>query len=225
MRLIVIVLLMSLLAISIWAGTFRDNFNDGNFRGWTTPFGGEWSVKDGAVLCQHSSKTVVLSIGEPDWEDYTVTFDGKIESHNGMYAIGGMIRSDERNFNDVYFCLARTLVGGDRIETGVSEAQQPVGTIINDNFSLELDKWYNFRATLMGTQFDFFLDNELVISVDYNDYPLPQSGKFSLWSRWADKSYFDNVVITGNDVPDLNLSVTPKSKLTNTWGRIKHDVP
>ena len=34
MRFILLVLFMSLLSISAWAGTFRDNFSDGNLDGW-----------------------------------------------------------------------------------------------------------------------------------------------------------------------------------------------
>ncbi|MBC8229323.1 DUF1080 domain-containing protein [bacterium] len=219
MRLAITILLISLIVTSTWAGTFRDDFNDGDFKGWMTPLGGEWSVEDGVVVCKNSDNAVVLSIGEPEWENYTVTFDSKVESHSGMFALGGMIRRDEVEFNEVYYCIAHTLVGDDRIEAGITVAKRPVEHSIkrNHNFSLKLGKWYNFRVTLKGTRFDFFLDNELVISTDYNNYPIPKSGKFSIWNRWTDKVYFDNVVITGDDIQPVQA----KSKLTTTWGRVR----
>jgi hypothetical protein len=156
MRLTIAILFISLIATSIWAGTLRDDFNDGDFKGWMTPLGGEWSVEDGVVVCKNvsnpvwDSNAVVLSIGDPVWENYTVTFDAKVESHSGMFALGGMIRRDEVEFNEVYYCIAHTLVGDDRIEAGITAAKRPADNSIrrNHSFSLKLDKWYNFRATL-----------------------------------------------------------------------------
>ena len=38
---LVIMLFMFLISVPAWAGTFRDDFNDGNWEGWK-PFGGRW---------------------------------------------------------------------------------------------------------------------------------------------------------------------------------------
>ena len=204
--------------LSASGGTWRDDFEDGDFEGWTT-LGGEWSIKDGVVVCKNgSSDVVILFIGEPTWRNYTVTFDGKVESHSGRYSIGGLVRYDEVKIADAYYCIGNEPVGGgERAETGIVAGGKFLGIVRDHNFSLKVGKWSNFRTHLDGTKIDFFLDNELAISTDYSNQPIPPSGKFALWTRFTDEAHFDNVVITGDDIRPIQ----PKSKLTNTWGRIK----
>ena len=211
--------------LSASGGTWRDDFEDGNLKDWAK-YGqwndGLWEVKDGVLACKNNNDFAVLYpiITETTWGNYTVTFDGKIKSHQGRYALAGSIRYDEEKEANAYYCIAGA-DGLDRIEASVYIAGKCFGIIRNHKFSLKLDKWYNFKATVNETQFDFFLDNELVVSVDWSNQPLPKRGKIDIWTRYPGEYHFDNFVVTGDDVPNTGYSIESKGKLTNTWGRIK----
>ena len=48
-------------------------------------------------------------------------------------------------------------------------------------------------------------------------------GKVGLGAAFGSTTiHFDDVVITGDDVPDMDLSVEPKGKYTTTWAAIKY---
>lgn len=221
----IVMLFFCLMSLPALAGTLRDDFEDGNWEGWTNP-SGEWEVRDGVLVSKNDNDFTWLDIGKATWRNYAVTFDGKVKSHQGQYAIGGIIRWDEEKVANAYYCIA--LGGaGERIEASVYVDPNEFG-MIRHNFSLKLDKWYNFKATVNEAQFNLFLDNELVISADWSNQPLPKSGKIELWTRWPGEYHFDNVIITGPDVPntgpggmDSPFIVKPRGKLTTTWGRIK----
>lgn len=82
---------------------------------------------------------------------------------------------------------------------------------------VEVGKWYHLKVRAQGDQFEFEVDGKQVITI--HDKTLT-SGAMGLEAH-AGVSQYDNVVITGDDVPDMNLSVTSKGKLTTAWGRIK----
>ena len=91
MRLI-IVLSVFLLSASAWAGTFRDDFEDGNWEGWK-PFGGinlkvveedRFSVVEG-VLRMDTIVGVMDAVGfemgiglRGDWNDYSFSADMRV---------------------------------------------------------------------------------------------------------------------------------------------------
>jgi hypothetical protein len=124
-----------------------------------------------------------------------------------------------------YYAIARSGSIMDRIEASVyNDPDQYFGMIRNPDFLLELDKWYNFKVSINGSKFDFYLDAELVISTDWSDQPLSKNGKIELWARFPGEYWFDNVVITGSDIPDVGPSgfaVNSSGKLATSWGQIK----
>lgn len=92
MRLIIVVLSMVLISMSSWAGTFRDDFEDGNWEGWK-PFGGRFlkaveeerfSVVDGILrmntivdIADIAGYEMGLSLLR-DWDDYSFSADVRI---------------------------------------------------------------------------------------------------------------------------------------------------
>jgi hypothetical protein len=68
-----------------------------------------------------------------------------------------------------------------------------------------------------GNKYQFYIDKELVLKSEDNHFP---SGKTDLMVNGAIAS-FDNVVITGDDVPDKYLSVKLAGKLAEAWGWIR----
>ncbi|MBI1922861.1 hypothetical protein HYR99_01285 [Candidatus Poribacteria bacterium] len=73
-----------ILVPSTRAGTFRDDFEDGNLKDWRqeTPFAQEptlWEIVDGELECTRpDSKSTLLITGEFDWKDYTIEYDVKL---------------------------------------------------------------------------------------------------------------------------------------------------
>lgn len=70
------ILYMLLIAISVWTGTFRDDFEDGNWQGWQIADldGGvsTWTVEDGILVCNRPNiASSYLMIGERNWRNYS----------------------------------------------------------------------------------------------------------------------------------------------------------
>ncbi|MBM3237570.1 hypothetical protein FJZ31_14870 [Candidatus Poribacteria bacterium] len=91
-------------------------------------------------------------------------------------------------------------------------------TIHNENFKTEVGKWHTLRFVVNGNSYEAFIDDEQICEFQTN---LPDRGGAGLAAGNCE-AHFDNVVITGDDIPDRNLSVEPKAKLTTTWGQIKN---
>ncbi|MFQ6043796.1 MAG: sigma-70 family RNA polymerase sigma factor, partial [Candidatus Poribacteria bacterium] len=76
---------------SVSTGTWKDNFEDGNFDGWErykldwpaavlVPDAGNWRVEDGVIIGGDDNKIImhILGMGEMWWKDYTVEVSVKL---------------------------------------------------------------------------------------------------------------------------------------------------
>ncbi|MBM3239706.1 hypothetical protein FJZ31_25765 [Candidatus Poribacteria bacterium] len=87
MRLI-IVLSVFLLSMPAWAGTFKDDFEDGNWKGWEVIEGGTWdtnvakqvSVVEGVLSLDQLNKSgfCLYFCIQKDWKDYSFSADMQI---------------------------------------------------------------------------------------------------------------------------------------------------
>ena len=86
-------------------------------------------------------------------------------------------------------------------------------------FEWKLNKWYQLKVEAKESRFKFYLDDELMI--DYKDKTHP-TGMIGFGSAvHTTTAHFDDFVATGDDIPDLNLSVSPQSKLAVIWAEEK----
>ena len=85
---LVAVLFLFLLPVSVWAGTFTDDFEDGDWAGWTAIASLIWdtdvadrvSITDGVIRLDHVNKSgfsLSLLTGK-DWEDYSFSADMRL---------------------------------------------------------------------------------------------------------------------------------------------------
>ena len=90
--------------VSTWAGTFRDDFQDGDLEGWQQfwPVGADvWEVVNGELACSrltdHSAEIVT---GEISWTDYTIECDIKLlEDHGaGDFSIIARVSSGNKGY-------------------------------------------------------------------------------------------------------------------------------
>jgi hypothetical protein len=88
---------------------------------------------------------------------------------------------------------------------------------------LELDTWHHVKLEAKGSKFTFWVNNENII--EYQD-DMYREGMVGLGvANYTIR--FDNVVITGPDVPDVipptwkRRPVEPRNRLSTTWAQIK----
>jgi len=86
-------------------------------------------------------------------------------------------------------------------------------------FDWKVNKWYQLKIVAKGSRFKYYIDGKLVI--DYKD-EAHSTGKVGIGNGYHSTIYYyDDFMITGDQVPDLNLSVSPQSKLATIWARLK----
>ena len=83
MKAITIGLILSLLTLCSWAGTFLVDFDSGNLDGWQEllmgkALPGSWKIVNGELhAVSPDGWTRLLTIGDETWDDYTIEFDVK----------------------------------------------------------------------------------------------------------------------------------------------------
>lgn len=224
-------LILSQFAAFVWAGTLMDNFDDGDFNGWRRSKYGyqktEWSVEKGELIsfsenvCQGGNG---LIIGDKTWKDYAFECEFKIEEIllpgcNWAPAVGVGIRSDDTvAFTGVDFGVFTQNAAAFEFfcERGV---EGNFALLRRGNVAIKEKEWHKLRIVANGNRYEMFIDDELICNTEAD---LIEGGGAIIFAR-SGEYHFDNVVITGDNIPDkdLGLPVEPKAKFTTTWGQIK----
>jgi hypothetical protein len=228
-------LTLFLLMTSAWAGTLRDNFDDGDLDGWKLWKLGDqttqWSVKDGELVSTSQNVCTwasILMIGDYSWRDYEVKADFKVEQIFGlgcgsrspsvltilriapdaMRGVNVLIQSGADKIFDWCACQAATGVGGN------VQTMQSI-----DCVTVKEGEWYTMRVVANGDNYEMFIDETKICE---HKNALPKDGTAGVGAANCEV-HFDNVVIKGDDIPNMDLSaaVSPKAKLAKTWGEIK----
>jgi hypothetical protein len=159
-----------------------------------------------------------LVIGEEDWTDYSIEFDATLHTklaNASLIGLGLRFRGNVQQWRN----------------TWMSYGFLPEGTVawiaaydhpnwlqdVKKPMPFEIGKTYHLKGVVSGNKYQFRIDKELVLQITENRFP---SGKVSLDVNGAIAS-FDNVVITGDEVPDKYLSVKPRDKLPIFWAKLK----
>ena len=269
MRLVVTLLLMSLLTTSTWAGTFRDDFEDGNLSGWElypVDKSPKFQVEKGEACVQTHSWirdgipyycVGTMAIGSSDWRNYTLELSVKtVESDHGKgHAIVIGIRAEDIpseppfsatiEYSGVYMRIVSDRIFGVITVYKVIKIDPPIvhKEMINVNgklipytwkethrweqifqdgvkWAIAFDTWYPVKMVAKDNHFKLYFNNELVTTFDDANI---MSGKVRLFAANA-HVHFDDVVITGKNIPDIGPSgmlVSVKGKVATTWGNIK----
>ena len=218
-----------LTAASAWAGTLVDDFSDGDLDGWTQSGAGNWRVENEELIFEDLNDASVLFVGEADWQDYTIGVKAKIVKHQASNCCGEAIVLAARG-NTKFTCY-QFLMGTWQQAGKRAVAFRTQGLNLNNfrskAFTWDMDTWYHLRLTADGDTFQFYVDNELVLEYQDSTY---DTGKAGIGGAFNSTTvHFDDVVITGDDVPDMDMSaedmdfsVEPKAKYTTTWAAIKY---
>lgn len=200
----------------VWAGTWRDDFEDGNLDGWeqVKKGFGKWKVLDGACngeFIGEGQGRSFLVMGKPNWKDYTVECKMKVINLSGGDGSGIIIRfKDQDNYYFFELSIAWTRISGGF----ANQAKE------NRARRVPMDKWLNLKITAIGNQFKFIIDGEELFTFD--DPAMP-TGRIGFYVN-SSSTLFDDFSVSGADVPDGGpavKSVDAKSKVALTWGRLK----
>ncbi len=226
MRYIVATFALCLLVISAQAGTFVDDFEDGNLDGWIQgyPHGAmKWKVIDGAA--EVSDRTHIgtwIATGEYTWTDYTIEYDVKLLQDHGPGEVDIIARvtpnSGDNSISDFYFAGIGDYTGTSGVYAYIIQgwSNAPI-TGLNPFDSLELDRWHHLKLEAKGDNFTFWING--IKALEFQNDTLPQ-GKAGLYVVNY-TARFDNVVISGPDVPDNTAAVSLSGKMATRWGRLR----
>jgi hypothetical protein len=229
-RITIVGLIIYCMAISpAFAGTWRDDFEDGNLDGWAmfNPIPAEkWGVEDGECSGQWTPampgmySPLQLHAENADlWEDYTVTFKAKLvesfgKAGGGACFFGITFRMPIGRGMATY----QALIAPESNEVVFYEEDQET-SVVSLPFDILEDTWYELKVVAEGDHFEFYIDNELIESFDDDSFT---SGGIDLGVANT-HVHFDDVVITGPEIPNggPGFAVTAESKLATMWGSVK----
>jgi len=217
----VLALMVTMLPATLWAGTLKDDFNDGNLNGWDLSGAPRdtWEVKNGELVVTPKGLPVGFSIGETTWNNYTVSVRAKIVNCQFTGAIEGVsIGVRSLSFPLYGYVFGFGTIDKKYIYCFRVDGSTTVFIAESKPFEWELDKWYDLKLIVEGDQFKFYVNDELVI--EYTDTVYP-TGKAEITASFSETiSHFDDFSVTGDEVPTLT-NVLPKDKLAAAWGKVK----
>jgi len=214
---------------SVLAGTWRDDFEDGNASAADWEGFDFLELEDGeySIKFFNAAQDVIglIRTGNATWKDYTVRCKMRYISEPSGWA--GI------NFRDTGMPWERygfNINADDKTADGWKAIQPPAVIKLSKvplTFALSIDIWYQLKVIAKGDHFEFYIDGKP--AGEFKDKSIP-SGKVGFFVRNA-HAHFDDFIVSGDDVKDggnwdpakhpEEKAVEPKSKLAKTWGKIK----
>ncbi len=220
---IAIVLCILLVALPASAGTFRADFEDGSLDGWQQLWPkGEmiWKIVDGELECYRASQwSAEMVIGEASWTDYVIEVDVKLLEDHGPGDFDLVVRVTTAD--NGYAFLIGDWVGSPSVYV---QRVPDLNMMVTESYDpLELGVWHHLELEVEGSKFTFWINDEKIIEYEDDRYKRGMVG-FGVANYTV---RFDNLVITGPDVPDVtpptweDQPVEPRERFVTTWGQIK----
>ena len=236
MKRVMVMLMLTLLVSSTWAGMFRDDFNDGDLKGWVFVQDAEdGGIQNGELVLGSRKSTVIIAVDGVVARDYEVAVSVKIRKLvSGPVANGPLIglRAHALSENEKHPSLAYNfLIGRNADKTkGLGAVIWHVGDILPRRgggqrilivpkvlkfspFNVQLDTWYRLKVIAKGNRFQMSVDEEKMLDFLDNTY---HEGRIYLSGGGGNIVHFDDFEVQWDD-----LAVQPQRKLTTIWGQIK----
>lgn len=142
----------------------KDNFSVPNFWwNWQQASNGDWEIKGGKLVQKETALPfhdlgASAYFGDPDWTNYTYTFQAKkLHGEEGFY-IPFLIQDDQNMFFWNIGGWGNTQTGLQRIENGIKTGAIP-GTMTD--FTVEEGVTYNIKIVVNGTNIEGYINDEL----------------------------------------------------------------
>jgi len=203
-----------LLTTSSWAGTFRDDFSDGDLKGWTKI--GNVVVIDGRCKISSFGGCALIMLGELEWRDYSVEFEVQSNHASGYIGVRVRVQDFQNGYPWIINCADNTALWYTQINDQFSRitSDKIVGDLV--------DKSHVMKAVVKGNELRGYYDGKHVRTVHLDIF---DTGRILIGVCSSGSAFYDNVVITGAGIPNVGPSgyygVQPKSKLATKWGRLK----
>ncbi len=231
----VFVAIVSLLTTTSFAGTLIEDFDDGDAEGWErSPQNKDndqvfWGVVDGEMTFdpQGQDWAVAISqmnfVGTPqvpnvsEWTDYEVEVEIKLTEF-GNHPGGIRARVDLETGGHYVLWLYPGNSNMKLYKNPGWDINTGLATLGEAAYSPEIDEFHTIKLKCEGDTITVFYDDEEVISAKDGEH---QTGTIALCVQ-NKVIYFDNIKVTGNQIPNANMSpVEPTGKLATTWGTLK----
>lgn len=219
----VAILCAVLMAMPIWAGTWRDDFEDGQLAGYEELLwdvgATDWYIENGELVSEvRGNNAAYQTLEGIIVEDATIELDGMIEEPDGPYVTieFAMHIADRHTFTNLSFGHwgAAFRVGGGLWWNKKEQGWQHQG------FALSYGQWYHLKGVVEGSRYSLYVDDKQVFA--YTQDRL-ESGRIGFGGGGC-QARLDNLVITGEGVPDSGPSgwpVEPEGRLAAVWGGLK----
>jgi hypothetical protein len=215
MKLMIFIIAAILLCLPAWAGTWSDNFNDGNLDSWQTFEENrgleKWTVENGEASAESFGTFAILYTGEADWKDYTVECKANFKNRErtGFHTMGVWVRLREHSGYYMALAMSWGAPAGYAIFKhfeGLFRAMRSIDLLRGDKLGElsmpELNSWYRLKAKVERNKLSFYVNGMLALEVEDKDNPI-ESGKVGLCVQGTSvHAHFDDVKITGVDIPD-----------------------
>ena len=229
-----------------FAGTFMETFENEDLEDWQElnahdAFPGTWEVLDGELeMTNPGGGARLLTTGDETWQDYSIEVNVKPLEKRGPGNISIVARVEGSravwcSISDLFLndpeskvmCLSRDFAEN----TGIL-------LYIKPHRLLKLNKWSKLKLTVSEDHFIFEINEKKVAETGDPFVLLHDDGGFMLkagniashptgGAGFGLANYtarFDNITVTGEDIQNKGgLSVTPRARLTTTWGQLKEN--
>ena len=207
-------------------GTWRDDFDDGNYKEDWTIYNlnrtvENWRIKNGEAvgeIFQPGFMSLLLT-GKDNWKAQTVECRAKFvrEAKDAAAELGLSLYDGGDDANRYLFVINLTLG-----LVSISKESKGKWASAHFRFASEMDTWYTLKATVEEQQLKFQV-NEETFTGDERDEPL-KSGQVGLIVANA-RAHFDDVAISGPGIPNGGpgkvKAVQLRGKLAAKWGQLK----
>ncbi|MGB9597379.1 MAG: hypothetical protein ACPL7B_13950 [Candidatus Poribacteria bacterium] len=201
-----------------YSGTWSDGFDGNSLNPKWTGDKDNFFVADGYLQGRNAHPILLLplkwvEIGK-DWDDYIVNCKINVVMPNLLVCTkGGLVL--RRNGNEGYVFALHTATKTVEVYR-LSDGE----ILLIKNKDLQLEKWYTVKAQLQKDIMTFFIDGELIGTV--ND-KRSMTGSVGLAVQDALNVSFDDFIITGPRIDNGFANINPiNKKISTLWAKIKY---
>lgn len=195
-------------AASDTAILFADDFEDGNYDGWTPRAGSNWDVKSGQLIFTAPGSEAIISAGESSWTDYS--YEAKVRMDAGGFP-GLLARMQDKD----NFYMFRYEPNKKGLELSVR--RNNTDTLLQEaSFNPVQGSWVTFKIVVRGNILQGYVDGHKLIEV-YDD--TFSSGMIGFRNKWSELAVDDIVVRDERRIYSNfeNRSLEPWAAVSGEW--------
>ncbi|WP_166245392.1 S-layer homology domain-containing protein [Paenibacillus turpanensis] len=187
---------------------FEDNFNDGNFNGWTTFAGSSWNAASGALVYSDPGTEAIIGFEDKKMTDYS--FESRVKVEGGGYP-GVLARMQDRS----NFYMFRYDPGKKGMDLTVRQNNSD-RLLQSASYNPTPGSWVTLKIVVKGNIIQGYVDGHKLIEA-YDD--TFDSGGIGFRNRWSALSVDDIVVREERRVhSDAETgSIAPWVQVTGSW--------